>query len=166
VPSALLCTDLKQKMTHKSTAHGCAICLREKVDRSQRNNSHNAWFCYKKLAQRNNLVLLFYCKMPSKHNPSEVKMYIQRLPVSALVNRPSSGHILNYIVLATKQYVVKYKVVQIWPGQTVTCLHIISPGHIWTTLYMIVFNETVKRDKILPLDYLNLYACDLMMACW
>jgi hypothetical protein len=29
---------------------------------------------------------------------------------------------------------------------------------------MIVFNETVKRDKILPLDYLNLYIRDLMMA--
>ena len=29
----------------------------------------------------------------------------------------------------------KYKVVQIWPGQTVTSLHKISPGHIWTTLY-------------------------------
>ena len=26
--------------------------------------------------------------------------------------------------------------VQIWPGQTVTCLHTISPGHIWTTLYI------------------------------
>jgi hypothetical protein len=30
-----------------------------------------------------------------------------------------------------------YKVVQIWPGQTVTCLHTISPGHIWTTLYLV-----------------------------
>jgi hypothetical protein len=29
----------------------------------------------------------------------------------------------------------KYKVVLIWPRQTVTCLHTISPGHIWTTLY-------------------------------
>ena len=29
-----------------------------------------------------------------------------------------------------------YKVVQIWPGQTVTCLHTNSPGHIWTTLYI------------------------------
>jgi hypothetical protein len=28
-----------------------------------------------------------------------------------------------------------YKVVHIIPGQTVTCLHTISPGHIWTTLY-------------------------------
>ena len=28
----------------------------------------------------------------------------------------------------------RYKVVQIWPGQTVNCLHTNSPGHIWTTL--------------------------------
>ena len=31
-----------------------------------------------------------------------------------------------------------YKVVQIWPGQTVSCLHTNRPGHIWTTLYLIV----------------------------
>jgi hypothetical protein len=31
---------------------------------------------------------------------------------------------------------MKYKVVQIWPGQTVTCLHTKRPGHIWTTLYL------------------------------
>ena len=30
----------------------------------------------------------------------------------------------------------KYKVFQIWPGQTVTCLHTNRPGHIWTTLYI------------------------------
>ena len=30
-----------------------------------------------------------------------------------------------------------YKVVQIWPGQTVTCLHTNRPGHIWTTLYYV-----------------------------
>ena len=30
---------------------------------------------------------------------------------------------------------VMYKVLQIWPGQIVTCLHTDSPGHIWTTLY-------------------------------
>ena len=29
---------------------------------------------------------------------------------------------------------VMYKVVQIWPWQTVTCLHTNCPGHIWTTL--------------------------------
>ena len=31
---------------------------------------------------------------------------------------------------------VMYKVVQIWPGQTVTCLRTNRPGHIWTTLYV------------------------------
>jgi hypothetical protein len=30
--------------------------------------------------------------------------------------------------------------VQIWPGQTVTSLHTISPGHIWTTLYYLKFS--------------------------
>jgi hypothetical protein len=29
-----------------------------------------------------------------------------------------------------------YKVVQIWPEQIVTCLHTVSPGRIWTTLYL------------------------------
>jgi hypothetical protein len=36
---------------------------------------------------------IFYFKIPSKHNPSDVKMYVQGLPVSALINRPSSGHV-------------------------------------------------------------------------
>ena len=31
---------------------------------------------------------------------------------------------------------IRYKVVQIWPEQTMTCLHTNSPGHIWTTLYL------------------------------
>ena len=35
-----------------------------------------------------------------------------------------------------------YKVVQIWPGQTVTCLHTNSPGHIWTTLYNLNYAKT------------------------
>jgi hypothetical protein len=35
-----------------------------------------------------------------------------------------------------KSKAVIYKVVQIWPGQIVTCLHTNSPGHIWTTLYL------------------------------
>jgi hypothetical protein len=35
-----------------------------------------------------------------------------------------------------------YKVVQIWPGKTVTCLHTNRPGHIWTTLY---YKVTMRR---------------------
>jgi hypothetical protein len=37
----------------------------------------------------------------------------------------------------TRTSCTKYKVVQIWPGQTVTCLHTNSHGHIWTTLYFV-----------------------------
>jgi hypothetical protein len=43
-----------------------------------------------------------------------------------------------------------YKVVQIWPGQTVTSLHTISPGHIWTTLY-------IKKNPWRPKIWQQLY---------
>ena len=41
----------------------------------------------------------------------------------------------NIKLVWNKNNVTIYKVVQIWPGQTVTCLHTNRPGHIWTTLY-------------------------------
>jgi hypothetical protein len=44
--------------------------------------------------------------------------------------------------LSSQKYTHIYKVVQIWPGQTVTCLHTNSPGHIWTTLYMHTYTHT------------------------
>jgi hypothetical protein len=47
-----------------------------------------------------------------------------------------------------------YKVVHIWPGQTVTCLHTNSPGHIWTTLYMGQpehFERTLVNNISLPI---------------
>jgi hypothetical protein len=40
-----------------------------------------------------------------------------------------------------------YKVVQIWPGQTVTCLHTYRPGHIWTALYNACPIQVVERSK-------------------
>jgi hypothetical protein len=43
------------------------------------------------------------------------------------------GHVSYLLKL---QCLLTYKVVQIWPGQTVTCLHTNRPGHIWSTLYM------------------------------
>jgi hypothetical protein len=42
----------------------------------------------------------------------------------------------HFEIVHTVQLSIMYKVVQIWPGQTVTCLHTNSPGHIWTTLYL------------------------------
>jgi hypothetical protein len=43
-------------------------------------------------------------------------------------------------------YLTIYKVVQIWPEQTVTCLHTNSHGHIWTTLY----NTHKRRTCVMP----------------
>jgi hypothetical protein len=40
------------------------------------------------------------------------------------------------------------KVVQIWPGQTVTCLHTNSPGHIWTTFYNTVLQNCSLKLEI------------------
>jgi hypothetical protein len=36
-----------------------------------------------------------------------------------------------------------YRVVQIWPRQTVTSLHTNSPGHIWTTLYLVLAGRSL-----------------------
>jgi hypothetical protein len=46
---------------------------------------------------------------------------------------------------------LNYTVVQIWPGQTVTCLHTNSPGHIWTTLYFFPCNSVL--DAFCPIFY-------------
>jgi hypothetical protein len=43
---------------------------------------------------------------------------------------------METMVSWTHLNVTLYKVVQIWPGKTVTCLHTNRPGHIWTTLYI------------------------------
>ena len=45
-----------------------------------------------------------------------------------------------------------YKVVQIWPGQTVTCLHTNHPVHIWTTLWFfryvsLLYTRWFKYDR-------------------
>jgi hypothetical protein len=65
-----------------------------------------------------------------------------------------------------------HKVVQIWPGQTVTCLHTNSPGRIWTTLYVdciIAYPESTRffffdfiTHMILQTVNINIsYGCNL-----
>jgi hypothetical protein len=75
---------------------------------------------------------------------------LEKLLVPQLVKRFPSFWILNvyyrvynsplYVYvepdISSLQSLLIYKVVQIWPGQTVTCWHTNSPGHIWTTLYL------------------------------
>ena len=68
---------------------------------------------------------------------------------------------------------VNYKVVQIWPGQTVTCLDTISPGHIWTTLYYkrvsqcaLKFNmHPLLISMIMPLNYHLTWCSSLVQGC-
>jgi hypothetical protein len=58
----------------------------------------------------------------------------------------------------------KYKVFQIWPGQTVTCSHTNRPGHIWTTLYLCCdvikwrFVYRIYVENILSEIYFKIYA--------
>jgi hypothetical protein len=52
-------------------------------------------------------------------------------PIHYIRSHPVSFYKTSRICNAARD-----KVVQIWPGQTVTCLHTNSPGHIWTTLYI------------------------------
>jgi hypothetical protein len=67
----------------------------------------------------------------------EISLLLLSLKVVLLLNtRPLWSRWIKYIPsLLSNILAPKYKVVQIWPGQTVTCLHTNSPGHIWTTLY-------------------------------
>jgi hypothetical protein len=45
-------------------------------------------------------------------------------------------------------YWSKYKVVQIWPGQFVCKQVTVCPGHIWTTLYLVIIFITFIRQHL------------------
>jgi hypothetical protein len=57
-------------------------------------------------------------------------------------------------------------VVQIWPWQTVTCLHTNSPGHIWTTLYLFDTHTTSKIVLSLLLYCWQFLPTVLMVMVW
>jgi hypothetical protein len=61
-----------------------------------------------------------------------------------------------------------YKVVQIWPGQTVTCLHTNGPGHIWTTLYIKATYDKKYRCSCLALSthYARWYGAQKYTVFW
>jgi hypothetical protein len=65
-------------------------------------------------------------------------------------------------------------VVQIWPGQTVTCLHTNRPGHIWTTLYYCTAisarycgatNKVWKQNNLMTLFWDTLYTGKTQVPC-
>jgi hypothetical protein len=78
------------------------------------------------------LGLSFIGKIYSPGRQKEVKWRLEG-------GKWTAGHFLytcvwNPSILKHQENWKNYKVVQIWPGQTVTCLH--TNSHIWTTLYM------------------------------
>jgi hypothetical protein len=68
-----------------------------------------------------NFFLCYPCKIPESHKTC-------RPCVLLFTIASPTGKSLNFDLQL-------HKVVQIWPGQTVTCLHTNRPGHIWPTLY-------------------------------
>jgi hypothetical protein len=59
--------------------------------------------------------------------------FLEILSTNACI--PRSGFASHATTQSAKTWKIGlYKVVQIWPGQTVTSLHTNRPGHIWTTL--------------------------------
>jgi hypothetical protein len=59
-----------------------------------------------------------------------------------------------------------YKVVQIWPEQTVTCLHTNSSGHIWTTLYVLCHHQLLGVLATGHKNALHKYSLQLGYFLW
>jgi hypothetical protein len=68
--------------------------------------------------------------------PLATRCYVSWVQNFIIYQSTCVGGIKDVEIHTTIQPLWKYKVVEIWPGQTVTCLHTNSPGNIWTTLYM------------------------------
>jgi hypothetical protein len=79
------------------------------------------------------------------HILSWVTLYFYRLDISK-----------RFYIFRESNQIITYKVVQIWPGQTVTCLHTNRPGHIWTTLYNRSWQVFLRHHSIhnYPAKYL------------
>jgi hypothetical protein len=96
---------------------------------------------------RNYFKTSYECKILNKITNASLKRNLM-----AMFHWTNSHSIRMSVYMCKKEEVSKegeeyvmmimYKVVQIWPGQTVTCLHTISPGNIWTTSY--IFHATDK----------------------
>jgi hypothetical protein len=105
---------------------------------------------------------LSFCRRDSKKHRSSRLTYtpviLDTLHVRAVLTQSATQYGLAHFPLRMCKLVSIYKVVQIWPGQTVTCLHTNSPGHIWTTLY-------IKRIYLCTLctTYVQTYALNTLI---
>jgi hypothetical protein len=95
----------------------------------QKTSQHGAYALRGGLARLHSLMCM--------HTPTRLGTHMQAL-IHAHAQRPicNTRCFFKAIVIRESASMLRYmyKVVQIWPGQTVTCLHTSRPGHIWTTL--------------------------------
>jgi hypothetical protein len=120
-----------------------SLCLGIRMNRFE--SSYWSWFRDSRLI---NCALKYFtkivCYLAGQHIPQG---YRNRLSVTVFLTRlhwilDRSSWIISTALLPVScltdpcRYDT-YKVVQIWPGQTVTSLHTNRPGHIWNTLYVI-----------------------------
>ena len=160
--SNLMCSyfnDLPKTRT-ASSAVTLAISTKHKAKQTCRNT---AFLLYYVLYMVRNATpyYLSFVSLPPQTFARPPCIYYQVQGMSKFQNkrgpaRPSNsvtidisllGYVENTTCLNTENPDL-YKVVQIWPGQTVTCLHTISPGHIWTTLYF-DSQTTIREGPIL-----------------
>jgi hypothetical protein len=96
-----------------------------------------------------------------------------------LTNEYCFNQYVSHFTKLKARKVFLYKVVQIWPGQTVTCLHTNSPGHIWTTLYMYrlfldstsahLFCSVTAPGRVCRLSICGIIfrvACNMIIVCF
>jgi hypothetical protein len=91
-----------------------------------------------RVTSRGNIPCFFAYHFEACCCVSTTRLHLKNTQVTCVWTIRTTGYIdwPKRNVVTQTQWRVKYKVVQIWPGQTVTCLHTNSPGHIWTTLYL------------------------------
>ena len=86
-------------------------------------------------------------------------------------SRQQSSLVLKRPIKQTPLHVMlsfwKYKVVQIWPGQTVICLNTNRPGHIWTTLYLPELSNDTEASLCERLQRAsNYFHRSSVKTCW
>jgi hypothetical protein len=101
-----------------------------------------AWCCCGSLLRPATSLPLLYC------GHVEVQA-CSAIPLKNCQNDCPATNLRNLLLRSIRIY----KVVQIWPGQNVTCLHTNNPGHIWTTLYHIWYIYILTTKTLIIRHY-------------
>jgi hypothetical protein len=120
-------------------------------------------WCGEAIPSRLSSCLLAWVQIPKRHTPFQNSRFPRFCyhKTDRLLSLDQSIKI-DEMPSTTKR---KYKVVQIWPGQTVTCLHTNSPGHIWTTLYIEHTLSLLKKSFVGELAFEMCLGGEIVITC-